>query len=732
MRVFALAMVVVLLGGVAVGGPARADEAPPDGPREWVSVQLRTHPGGAPVRAAGNGRSPAPSLDEQGFARLPVPPGRDAEEYARELSRRGDIEAAWVSGQVFAALAPDDPFYAGSQAGYLGVIGAAGGWDIATGRNTVTVAIIDSGIDVTHPEFAGRLWENPADANGNGQDSDGNGCIDDRYGCRFITNITPARQTECGYTSSAYTGAIVDDNGKPGTTHHSHGTLVAGILAATGNNGTGIAGVDWNVRIMPVKVLDCGTTGNGGSPSGDMDDVARAIDYARRMGANVINVSLASRPNDPAADTPMLRAAIEAARDDGVIIVAAAGNFAGQGVGLPAAYTQYENVVAVGAASTTGGVGWASYSGYGPAIDFAAPGNDIAGTTRTDIGVDPPYGSDRGTSFATPLVSGAFTLMMARNSRLTMADYIQIARDAATPAPEASHGGNWAGAGIINIGAALQRVPMLITGGALHDWSFIQPGRTVRAIVDGRECGTTTTEAFGPVVRFSIRVLAHAVRTGCGQPGKTVTVFLDGKAGQPAFTWGGKDADLALVNRDVSSVTPPPGAIVVQRLGNGWSLAAHLTADASLPAGVSYLPGSWTEVRQWQPDGAGGGTFLRYVKNIPAYAQSLAQLKQLSVFWVDGAATNIATPNPNVPKPRTVLLQPGWNAFVYTGATREVSDALAEIAGKYTVVLEYDNQAGAWRTHIPGQPRYLNGFGGLLELHIYWVYMTESATLTMK
>jgi hypothetical protein len=92
---------------------------------------------------------------------------------------------------------------------------------------------------------------------------------------------------------------------------------------------------------------------------------------------------------------------------------------------------------------------------------------------------------------------------------------------------------------------------------------------------------------------------------------------------------------------------------------------------------------------------------------------------------------NVANLNPNIPPGRTIALEPGWNGFLYTGESREVSDALSEIAGKYSAVLQYNNQAHSWQSWMPGQPRYLNDFGGLLKLRIYWVEMTEAATIVL-
>ena len=174
-----------------------------------------------------------------------------------------------------------------------------------------------------------------------------------------------------------------------------------------------------------------------------MTDVAEGIRYARLMGADIINLSLASAPGEQSANLAVLRSEIEAAQASGIIIVAAAGNGGKKVLGYPAAYTQYDNVIGVAASIWESGQTWAAYSNYGPGVDFAAPGDNIASTVRTDLGV---YGlAENGTSFATPLVSGVFALMKARNSRLEPDEYIAIARATTQPAPAAPHGGNWAG-----------------------------------------------------------------------------------------------------------------------------------------------------------------------------------------------------------------------------------------------------------------------------------------------
>ncbi|MCS7296083.1 MAG: S8 family peptidase [Chloroflexota bacterium] len=731
-RFAAAALAAAWLAGAGSAGPAAGDDSPPPPPAGYVVVEYDWAAGS--VRAA---EADPPPLDQRGFAKLPVPPGMTADEYARALARRPGIRSAVPDAPVYAARVPNDPLYPANQAATLNIIGAPQAWDLSTGREEVVVAVLDSGADLTHPDLAPRLWRNPLEIAGDGIDNDGNGCIDDVYGCRFV-DVTPGNALSCGYTSSARTGNVADDNGTLTSASHSHGTLVAGIIGAAGNNGIGISGVAWNVRLMIVKVLDCG--GATGTPSGSMFNVAQGIDYAVRMGARVINLSLSSLPGDTSADTAALRAAIEFAQQRGVIIVAAAGNWGSSpnpSPGYPAAYTQYPNVIGVGAMDTATG-GWAPYSAWGPGVDLAAPGDSLASTVRTDLGGAQPYRiADRGTSFAAPVVSGAFALVISRNTRLSVGEYIDLLRSTASPAPPASHGGNWAGSGIVHAGRAVARVPALVTGNAFKDWKDIGPGVEVRARIAGIECGVGGTFAFGPASPYIIRIAADAEKLGCGATGRAVVLSMQGQQAIPTLVWPGPDADLGLVGQDISIVTPDPGPTVTQTVGGSWANIAHLTADGSPLAALSYLPPDWTAAYAWDPtapNGLGGmGAFRRVFRDAPAYTASWETVRQYDAYWVEAAApSTVSVPNPNPPPGRSVLLAPGWNNFVYTGSSRRIAEALQPIAGKFTQVLFWDNETGEWKTYVPGRSRFLNDFEALLKLHVYWIYVTEPVTLVMN
>jgi len=715
-----VAAVVLAIAALGVARDARAQPGPVVS-RDYVTVRFHT---GDVLRYAA--LEPGISLDARGYARVAVPPGRDAEDYLAELRRDPAIAFAELDGMVTAAQTPDDPLYA-DQASQMAMVGAPAGWDEATGAATVTIAVLDSGLDIAHEEFAGRLWVNAGEVPGNGLDDDHNGCVDDVNGCRFVT-LRPASVAACGYTSSDRTGDILDDHGNAGG-DDSHGTKVAGIAAATGNNGRGVAGIAWNVKIMPIKVLDCGP---GGGPEGMVSDVAQGIEYAWRMGANIMLLSLAGPA--ASADKQILRDAIANAQAHGVIIVAAAGNYgqtASPGPGYPAAYTEYPNVIAVGAATNSGT--WATYSAYGPAIDFAAPGNQVATTRRTAYGTGYVLAS-QGTSFAAPFVAGTFALLLSRNAGVPPSTLIEAARAGATPAPAAPHGGNWAGAGIINAGNALHRMPMRISGVALHDWKDVPPGTPVRATIDGIECGAAATSPIRASADFILLVRGAGEQAGCGAIGKEVRIFIGGQLAQPPIPWSGKDVSLLISAQQVSSVSPNPGALVIQQLRTGWSNIAHLEQPGPVPAVLSYLGAGWEMALSWDAaaDGPRGkGAYHRLARTAPAYVNDWAEVDRYTPFWVYGSGGAPASLNPNPPPGRQVVLQTGWNNIVWTGASASIDQSLAAFGGKWKQVLLFDNATGTWLAHTPGVPRWQNGIGGFMHLRVYWIEVTEPVLLTM-
>ena len=269
-------------------------------------------------------------------------------------------------GQVVAAT-PNDPLYA-DQWG-LTKIKAATAWNVVTGTPGTVIAIIDSGIDRQHPDLASRLWVNPGEIPNNGIDDDNNGYVDDVHGWNFV----------------AKSNDVADVNG--------HGTQVAGVAAAAGNNGVGIAGVCWDCRIMVVKAMQASGVAN-------YSDIAAAVNYAVAKGARVINLSLGGY-----ADSTALRTAIQTAAGSAVI-VAGAGNDSTANRFYPAAYANVLGVAATTVTNTKVG-----FSNYGDWVSLAAPGEAI---TTTFLGSD--YGPGSGTSLASPFVAGLAGLIRSQRS----------------------------------------------------------------------------------------------------------------------------------------------------------------------------------------------------------------------------------------------------------------------------------------------------------------------------
>lgn len=288
---------------------------------------------------SGSGAALISTIESLGIAVVQVPRGKVSESVAAISSCSGVRYAEPNYAVIMTNTLPADPHW-GWQYGMV-IIHAPQGWDYSTGSAAVTIAILDTGVDLGHLDFAGKFVP----------------------GYDFVNNDNNPQ----------------DDNG--------HGTLVAGIAAATGNNGVGVAGVSWGARIMPIKVLDS-------SGDGFLADVADGIQWAADSGAQVINISLAS-------DSPSLtlQDAVNYAYGKGVTLVAAAGNDGGV-IDYPA---QYSNVIAVGAVD--GAYNRAAFSNFGPELDLVAPGINIYSTT---IG---GYMSESGTSMSAPFVSGLAAIL---------------------------------------------------------------------------------------------------------------------------------------------------------------------------------------------------------------------------------------------------------------------------------------------------------------------------------
>ena len=294
-------------------------------------------------------------------------------------------------------------------------------WGLQKGNNLFSIAVIDSGLDLNHPDLLTKLWTNSGEVVGNGVDDDGNGYVDDAHGWDFLDDDAGPQ----------------DDSG--------HGTHIAGIAAAATDNAVGVAGIDQRAQIIPLKVLDAGG-------SGSYSDVAAAIYYAANKGADVINLSLGAY-----SPSQTLRDALAYAAQTAVI-VAAAGNDGREASFYPAAYDDY--VLAV--AATTSSDLKASFSNYGGWVDLCAPGVDVYSTYWDDT-----YAIASGSSVAAPFAAGAAALVKAQHPDWSPATIrLQLKNtthsiDALNP----SYAGKL-GSGLLDIYAALSTAggPRLVVG----------------------------------------------------------------------------------------------------------------------------------------------------------------------------------------------------------------------------------------------------------------------------
>jgi len=194
-------------------------------------------------------------VDLSRIYRLRLAPDANVLRVVQELNTSPAVVYAEPDYLAHIIATPNDPLYSGQWG--LSQINAPAAWDMITGTTDVVIAVIDSGLDTSHPDLAGQLWTNPGEIAGNSVDDDNNGYVDDIHGWNLVDD-----------------DADLSDN-------TGHGTQVAGVIAAATNNSEGVAGVCWNCRLMVLKVTQSGGYAN-------YSDIAAAVNYAAQKGAEVI------------------------------------------------------------------------------------------------------------------------------------------------------------------------------------------------------------------------------------------------------------------------------------------------------------------------------------------------------------------------------------------------------------------------------------------------------------
>ena len=317
---------------------------------------------------------------------------QDIRTICSQLKNDPDVESAQPNYIYKRCAEPNDPEFPDQYAHQL--IQMTDAWDISTGSHDVVVAVLDTGVDTNHPDLKDNIWVNIDEIPNNEIDDDNNGYVDDVSGWNFENNNND----------------VIPENSWDSIL--GHGTNVAGVIAADGNNGEGVTGINWQCSIMALRIsLDLTSA-----------EVAEGLDYAAANGAHVLNMSFGGDTFGPEGDI-IINEAIDNAFAQGLLLTASAGNDA---IAMPNYPAAYYNVMAV--ASTDGEDIKTGHSNFGPWVDISAPGTDIV---TTDLGGE--YISTAGTSFSAPYIGAVGALVLSYRPDLTNMDIRAILENTTDP-----------------------------------------------------------------------------------------------------------------------------------------------------------------------------------------------------------------------------------------------------------------------------------------------------------
>ena len=479
-------------------------------------------------------------LREIGAALVTLPRGTEPRAIARLRNERG-VRYAEPNFILRASTLPNDPGFSNEwglyntgqvvnfTAGTPGAdIGAPSAWDVTTGSPSAVVGVIDTGIDASHPDLSQNIWLNPGEncpgCRNDGIDNDRNGYVDDWRGWDFVNNDDNPS----------------DDNG--------HGTHVAGTVGATGNNGVGVAGVDWNVKLMALKFIRADGTGTA-------SDAIRALLYAADKGATASNNSYGGDGFSQAFDD-----AIAYADRAGSLFVAAAGNSGSSNDTSPSYPASYKepNVISVAATNSSDGRAW--FSNYGrQSVDLGAPGDNIYSTWPGG-----GYQFESGTSMASPHVAGAAALAKAAFPAATGVGLKALLLR--TVDPNSSLATSTASGGRLDAGNALH------CAGTAQAWiespapGFVSAaGAPVTVTAIGASCGdpgpvSVSATANGSPIALSSR--GDGLYSGAFTPTDPGPVTVAVSAAAP------RGSDSQTVSGTVPTTIVPGGAPVTVNVGN--------------------------------------------------------------------------------------------------------------------------------------------------------------------
>ncbi|MFL6301006.1 MAG: FG-GAP-like repeat-containing protein [Terriglobales bacterium] len=322
-----------------------------------------------------------------------LPAGSNVQTLSRIYRSEPTVEYAEPNYVVSHLSVADDPLFPvqwdlkniGQKSGTPGAdIRATQAWSITQGDSSVVVAVIDTGVDYTHPDLVQNIWSNPGDCDSNGVDDDGDGYIDDCHGIDTFNHDSDPFDDEA------------------------HGTHVSGTIGATGNNGVGVAGINWAVKIVSCKFI-------GSQGYGDIAGAVACLDYVKKLKESGVNIVATNNSWGGNLFSQALADAVKAQMDDGILFVAAAGNDFSDNDLIPTfpANLDFPNVITVAATNRFDEI--VSFSNFGlHTVHVSAPGEEIVSTTPANT-----YSIYSGTSMAAPHVTGVAALLKAQDPSRT-------------------------------------------------------------------------------------------------------------------------------------------------------------------------------------------------------------------------------------------------------------------------------------------------------------------------
>ena len=354
-------------------------------------VKYKSGTASAPVLETNNkiGATVVEEFSDLGWQRVKLPASLSVNQAVARYKNFTEVETAQPNFIYRLAATPNDTSF--GQLYGMQRISAPTAWNLSTGSEAVVVANIDTGIRYTHPDLAANMWRNAGETNNNGIDDDGNGFVDDYYGYDFFANDSDPMD------------------------EHGHGTHTAGTIGAVGNNNLGVTGVNWNVRLMTIKIYDAG----GNSTSAIL---INAYNYVRLMKNRGVNIRVTNNSyggcNEACGFDQATKDALDALGNADILQVFAAGN-SGRNIDTapfyPASYTTPSILTA---AASDQNDNRASFSNFGTtSVDVAAPGVGILSTILSAGN----YGTASGTSMASPHTAGSAALLAAYNPNLSAA-----------------------------------------------------------------------------------------------------------------------------------------------------------------------------------------------------------------------------------------------------------------------------------------------------------------------